>query len=157
MASQQNKSNGGSSAKPGAKKSTGPQKKGDPAFWLITKKQVAFTRAARAYSEALTDEYGDQISISKFEAALAEIRGNSSLKDIVHLSEEIFALRGDYHKALEERREERDRLRKGVGTPKVPQQIDNVDDVFRDSSKGEHKDTADGQAPPNKGVEQPKK
>jgi hypothetical protein len=112
-------------------KSAPPLVKRGPIWLDMGLKKVAFIKCARELSALLCTEYGDGFSITKFESALLELKGNIALKDKIHLPDELINLHTTYCSAKREMIEEQRLLSSSFQT--VPIEVDIItskDELF---------------------------
>lgn len=102
-----------------------PVKKPGPLFHLIGKNRVAFIHAARRLSGVLERDYGPEVSISKFEKILGEVKGRSDLAEVIYLPQQTMDLYKVYLEAKSSMIEEQNLLRSSLATPVV-----NVEQSF---------------------------
>jgi len=79
-----------------------PVAKPEPLYPLIGINRVNFRKAASALSDYLTTTYGPEVSITKYEKILIEIKDRRDLQGRVHIQDHGLDLLRDYniHKAL---------------------------------------------------------
>lgn len=96
-----------------------------------------FIQAARAFDNALKAEYGDQMTITRFEKILLEIQGRSELRPRLRLTDEMMALRHAYVEANRRRMEEALAFRQSLSLTPVVANLDatRVDDLFPKSKE----------------------
>lgn len=104
-------------------------------FPLVGKKRVAFIKAARELDDALKGTYGSDMTISKFERILNEVRGRSDLKDKLFLEDSMMLLHHAYAKAKAESMDELVAFRQSFSPSPVISlpEITSVDDLFSQS------------------------
>jgi hypothetical protein len=106
-----------------------------PLHLLMGKKRVAFLAIARTLSTVLVDTYGDGFSISKFEKALIELRGQSSLKDLIHLEDSLLSCHARYVVAKQDMLEEQAKFKSAYSTaPILTETVGSVEELFAEAS-----------------------
>lgn len=104
-------------------------------FPLVGRKRVAFIKAANELDSALKGTYGSEMTISKFERILIEVRGRSDLKDKLFLEDSMMKLHHAYAKAKAESMDELVAFRQSFSPSPVVTlpEITSVDDLFSQS------------------------
>lgn len=104
-------------------------------FPLVGKKRVAFIKAAKELDDALKGTYGSEMTISKFERILNEVRGRSDLKDKLFLEDSMMLLHHAFAKAKAESMDELVAFRQAFSPSPVISlpEITSVDDLFSQS------------------------
>lgn len=109
---------GGLASKPGGRKTAPPHPVGNrqpskagPAWHLLGVKRVGFLAIAKALAGTLTEVYGKEMSISKFEKALSELKGHEELRDKVHIDDGILEMHAKYVLAKKEMVDEQNLFR----------------------------------------------
>lgn len=100
---------------------------------LIGKARVAFIKAARKLDELLKEEYGQEMTISRFEKILVEIRGHPELKDKLALDDNTLQHFATYVEAKQRSVDELAMFRQSYHTTPVQcvQGITKIDDLFK--------------------------
>jgi hypothetical protein len=94
------------------KKSSSKPKDKTPAWWVFTSKSAAFAGAARQLSTAISDTYGEGVSISHFGRMLSELPQLTEVqRSLIQLDESILTLYAAYESARTARDEERESFR----------------------------------------------
>lgn len=123
-----------------------PTRKSEPLFPLLGKERVKFVRIARDLSEVLVSTYGDQVSISKFEKILGEIRGREDLREKLDISQFILDKYQVYLAAKSAMIEEQNLLKNSFATPIVDlEQSLKVEDLFRGNKTVARENSASGE------------
>lgn len=106
-----------------------------PLYPLLGVKRVAFKQAAALLSQDLISKYGEEVTITKFEHILLEIRGRSDLRDKIYLEEYTLNLHKNYILAKAEMIEEQNMFAQSFHViPRTAQlAVDNLDDLFSPS------------------------
>jgi hypothetical protein len=109
------------SAKAGKKEKPPVPKSGvkPPAWWVFTTAASEFVRAARELAEALTEQFGEGVSISHFERAIGEIPSlNAEQRSLLAIGEDLLQLFEVYLEKKRARDAEREGFRSlvSVGT-----------------------------------------
>jgi hypothetical protein len=109
--------------------------KSPPAYLLMGRKRVEFIGSARALSLVLSETYGSEMSISKFERALVELRAKKALKDKVFLTDALLQLHSAYVCAKSAMVDEQNLLRSTFSTVHVESSVDvlSVEELFAPS------------------------
>lgn len=102
-----------------------------PSWTIMGKSSVRFVAAARSLSEHLHRTYGEEISISKFEKALIELRSKPELKDKIHLTDETLRLHVEYISSKKAKIEEQNLFKTTFsGIPVESHEIRTLDDIW---------------------------
>lgn len=140
---QQQKGNTPSTPNKGAAKPVSA--KTEPVYPKMGRKRVEFIASAREFSGLLTRTYGEGFSISQFEKSLTELRGKTSLKDLIHLPDELLSLHASYVVAKEAMVEESSLLKKSfLSVPIVAAEITTADQLFAEKKEETPKKTGEG-------------
>lgn len=101
-------------------------------FPLIGKKRVAFLQSAEKLDKLLKGTYGSEMTITKFEKILVEIKGRPELKDKLHLEDETLVAHCQYVDSKREANEELALFRQAFRAPPVPSvpEVSKVEDLF---------------------------
>jgi hypothetical protein len=92
---------------------------------------VHFIKLAREFSEDLHLLYGDEMSITKFGRILLELKGQKTLKDLVHLDDIVLQKHLAYNKAKKEMIEEQNLFRSSFSAQPVElTELETVQDLF---------------------------
>jgi len=112
-----------------------PVKKPEPLFHLMGKKRVTFVGVARELSEVLLDTYGEEMSISKFERILLELKGQETLKDKIYILDSLLSLHTKYLVAKKDMIEEQNLFKSSFSTKPVETvAATNVAELFASSA-----------------------
>ena len=131
----------GPAKKGGSKSSSGVQHQ--PVYLDMGVKRVLFLRVAAELDQVLKKTYGNGFSISKLEKSLIELKGKSSLKDLIHLPNDILALHADYLDKKEAMVEESSLLKKSfLATPVPSSSIKTADELFAEPSSSNDKEAS---------------
>jgi hypothetical protein len=134
-------------SKPPMEASKRPDLPGQPSYLLMGRARVRFLSDASALSKVLHETYGPEFSISKFERALVELKGKSTLRDKIHLPDEFLALHSTYLCSKVAMLEETSSLKKTFLTAPIETSvIKTADDLFADPKGGAHKMHAEAES-----------
>lgn len=112
-----------------------PRPRQEILFPLVGKKRVAFIKVAQELDDFLKKTYGSEMTISKFEKILIEIRGRSELRDKLFLEDSALKLHSRYISAKAESMDELASFRQSFSpTPvTIVPDVTSVDDLFSQS------------------------
>jgi hypothetical protein len=130
---------GKQSEKTDSAKKVGKQTSNDvihqPIYISMGKKRVQFLHDAAVLDKVLKDTYGSDFSISKFEKSLVELKGKSTLRDLIHLPNEILALHAVYISSKQQMVEESSVLKKSfLSAPIASSAITTTDELFAEDA-----------------------
>lgn len=123
----------GSAKKGGLKTSYGVEHQ--PVYLDMGKKRVQFLSDAADLDQVLKKTYGLSFSISKLEKSLFELKGRSTLRDLIHLPDEILALHAVYLGSKQSMVEESSLLKKSfLAAPIRGSPITTANELFAEPS-----------------------
>jgi len=107
-------------------------KKPDPTWMRLGIHRVTFVKNADTLSRKLLETYGPGITISQFEKALEELKGQSSLRDMILITDEILALHVAYALSKKAMIDEQNLFRSSFQTEPVrtPSVVQTVEELF---------------------------
>lgn len=112
--------------------SAAPRPRQEPLYPLVGKKKVEFNLLASSLDHELKRLYGQEMTISKFEKILIEVRGRADLKDKLYLTDEILKSHKDFVAARTAYQLEAADFRATYATTPVTvvPDVSSVDDLF---------------------------
>jgi len=115
-----------------------------PVYLDMGKKRVQFLADASNLDQVLKKTYGISFSISKLEKSLIELKGKSSLRDLIHLPDEILALHAVYLQSKVAMVEESSLLKKSFLAAPIPSRpISTADELFATPSNSKDEKSND--------------